>query len=42
MRLAQNYITEEDLKDFSDIKIEGVSRLQFMCQFKAGRDEDHA
>ena len=42
MRLTQNYITEANLKDIPDIKIEEIGRLQFRGRFKAGTDEDHS
>jgi Ca2+-dependent lipid-binding protein len=41
MRLTQNYITEENLKEIPDIKVEEVGRLQFRGRFKAGTDKDH-
>jgi hypothetical protein len=34
MRLTQNYITEENLKNIPDIKIEEVGRLRFRGRFK--------
>lgn len=41
MRIAQNYITEENFRDIPDIDIEEVGRLRFRGRFKAGMDEDH-
>jgi hypothetical protein len=43
-RLIQNYITEENLKAFTDKGLEDleeVGRLEFRGRFKAGMDESH-
>ncbi|KAA8565400.1 hypothetical protein EYC84_011105 [Monilinia fructicola] len=41
MRLAQNYITEQNFHDIPDINIEEIGRLRFSGRFKAGMDQDH-
>ncbi|RKF82781.1 Meiotically up-regulated gene 190 protein [Golovinomyces cichoracearum] len=41
MRLTQNYVTEENFKDISDLQVEELGRLVFSARFKAGIDDDH-
>jgi len=40
-RLSQNYITEENAGQVSDLRIEEVGRVCFRGRFKPGTDRDH-
>lgn len=41
VRLAQNYITQENYKEIPDTQIEEVGRVRFRGRFSAGTDTDH-
>ncbi|KJZ78801.1 hypothetical protein HIM_01574 [Hirsutella minnesotensis 3608] len=41
IRLAQNYITQENYRNIPDTDIEEVGRVRFRGRFSAGTDSDH-
>ncbi|GAO18451.1 hypothetical protein UVI_02042350 [Ustilaginoidea virens] len=41
LRLAQNYITQENYRQVPDMQIEQVGRVRFRGRFSAGTDTDH-
>ncbi|EGX96871.1 C2 domain protein [Cordyceps militaris CM01] len=41
LRLAQNYITEENFKEVPDLDIEEIGRVKFRGRFSPGTDSDH-